>query len=254
MADRARFDLFNDQRLIPPGIKDERAEAILAAFAHGAARFDFGTLLMRRSDEIPDEALPLAVHERSLDEYIPSYGLPARVVRNLVDGSFDVHARQGTDGGMEFGLELIGVRGRLSHWWQQSPEGQPNTHIVTVYANEHIFADEPVFLNARLQGAALSMVDATKRWSQDTSFRLGAGFDDLVLAANRTAAMQVARPAITAGPDTSRRNTITAGNRTAAMQVARRTIQARRDTARRNTVLATNQTTAMQIMRATFAA
>ena len=254
MADRARFELFNDRRLIPPGIGDARSEAVLAAFAHGAALFDVEKLLMRRGDEMPDEALPLAIHERSLGEYIPAYGLPAGVVRGLVDGSFAIHARQGTDGGVSFALALIGARARFDHWWQQQPQGQPNTHKVTVYANRPVFDDEPVLLDEKTTGALVRSIDATRRWSQHASFVIGAGFDRNVAVAERAAAMVVARPRASIRPDTRRANRLLAANRAAALVVTRRMVGARPATRPASTPIAASRAAAAQVQRATFTA
>ena len=172
MADRARFDLFNDRRLIPPGIRDARSEAVLAAFAHGAALMDFRKLLMRRGDEIPDEALPFAIHERSLGEYIPAYGLPAGMVRDLVDGSFDIHARQATEGGMAFGIELIGMTLHLARWYELTPPGPHDTYQAKVFLSGDAYGSAQVPADAMIAAAA-DMLDATRRWSQDMAVLFG---------------------------------------------------------------------------------
>ncbi len=80
--------------------------------------------------------------------------------------------------------------------------GAPNTHTVTVYVNEQIFDDEPTLLNQRVQRAALKIIDATKRWSQETSFQIGAGFDSERALSGGSTAMGFAQDDFDASPDT----------------------------------------------------
>ncbi|KZL24269.1 phage tail protein [Pseudovibrio sp. WM33] len=163
--------------LISSSINEERSRAFLDALEAMVAEFDFSVLMQRNSDEISTEALPLAIHDRSLEEFIAEDGLPEEAVRRLIDEVWKLHEDKGTDDGVALGLSLIGIRPHFEHWWQQEPEGPHDTHKLTVYANEHLFEDEVVLLNEKVQRAALTMVDATKRWSQDTSFELGAEFE-----------------------------------------------------------------------------
>jgi len=170
MSDRARFEAFNDHRLIPPGIMDARSRAILGLFAHGASLFDFKKMLMRRADEIPDAALPLAIHERSLGEYIPDHGLPAPVVRDLIDNSFDIHARQGTDGGVAFALAFLGATATIEQWWQATPMLGHDTHRITIQP-QPLYDDDPG-IGPKTYRALKRTVEATKRKSQGTSWRV----------------------------------------------------------------------------------
>ncbi|AEV36799.1 hypothetical protein PSE_2289 [Pseudovibrio sp. FO-BEG1] len=163
--------------LISSSINEQRSRAFLDAFEAMAAEFDFSVLMQRDSSEISTEALPLAIHDRSLEKFIGEDGLPEEAVRRLIDQVWELHEEKGTDDGVALGLSLIGIRPHFEHWWQQEPEGPHDTHNLTVYANEHLFEDEAVLLNEKVQRAALTMVDATKRWSQDTNFELGAEFE-----------------------------------------------------------------------------
>ncbi len=163
--------------LISSGINEQRSRAVLDAFEVMAAEFDFSVLMQRDSSEISTEALPLAIHDRSLEEFISEDGLPEEAVRRLIDQVWGLHEEKGTDDGVALGLSLIGIRPHFEHWWQQEPEGPHDTHRLTVYANEHLFEDEAVLLNSKVQNAAKTMVDATKRWSQETRFELGAEFE-----------------------------------------------------------------------------
>ncbi|SDR15366.1 phage tail protein [Pseudovibrio sp. Tun.PSC04-5.I4] len=180
--------------LIPPSINEPRTRALLDAFEAMIGAFDFSVLLQRNADETSTEALPLAMHDRSLEEFIGEDGLPEEAVRRLIDEAWPLHEDKGTDDGVALGLSLIGVRPHFEHWWQQEPEGPHDTHNLTVYVNEHLFDDEAVLLNSKVQIAALTMVDATKRWSQDTNFELGAEFETTLSLGLGGACVALAQP------------------------------------------------------------
>lgn len=184
MSEGRTEDRIFPEKLIPPGINDERTRAVLAAFEAMANEFDFRALLMRNSSEIPDEALPLAIHDFSLEEFIPADGLPPRVIGRLIDRAWELHEAQGTDGGVQLGLSLLGIVPEILHWWQQKPQGHHDTHRLTVFVNELLFEGEDAILGRKTQTAAHTMVDATKRWSQDTDFRTGIRQSDDLGVAN----------------------------------------------------------------------
>ena len=161
-----------DQRLIPPGINDERTRALWDAFAHAASEFDFSKLLMRNADEIPDNMLELALHDFSLSEFVAPDGLPIDAARRLIDQAWELHEKQGTDGGMQLGQALLGTSVSINHWWQQNPEPFHDTQIVTVWF-ETLLVDDTVIADAQHQAMARQLIDATKRWSQDIAVVFG---------------------------------------------------------------------------------
>lgn len=156
------------ESLIPPGINDERSRSLLKAFEAMANEFDFSRLLMRNSSEIEDEALSLAVHDFSLDEFIGDDGLPAPLVRKLIDRAWELHELQGLDAGVELAQSLFGIRADIRHWWQEEPRGHHDTHTITLSLGD---GDEPpgVPLGPEVQKTALRTIDVTKRYSQGSS-------------------------------------------------------------------------------------
>lgn len=160
MSDRRFLEI-----LIPPGINDERSRAILGAFKAMAAEFDFSDLLMRKAHEMPTEALPLAVYERSLKEFIAPGGSPEFAVRNLIDKAFVLHEVQGTDEGVKNGLAAFGVNGDVKQWHNFSPAKKPHTHYITIDISKDIF-DKPEFFSEESNQQIWRVIDATKRWSQ----------------------------------------------------------------------------------------
>ncbi|SDQ17110.1 phage tail protein I [Pseudovibrio sp. Tun.PSC04-5.I4] len=165
MADR-RFPY----TLIPPSINEPRTRALLDAFEAMAAEFDFATLMQRYAEETSTAALPLAVHDRSLDEFIGEDGLPDTLVRKLIDQAWDLHEKKGRDEGVKLAQSLLGIAADIEHWWQQEPEGPHDTYQITLRLGDlDDPPDEP--LSLEVQKTALKAIAATKRYSQDTSTR-----------------------------------------------------------------------------------
>lgn len=158
------------QTLIAPGINDERSRAILSAFEAMANAFDFSALLMRRSSEIPDEALPLAIHDFSLSEFVPEDGLPVPVIRKLIDEAWSLHEMQGTDRGVLLGQSMLGIDADVTQWWQENPPAKPHTHVIEANPPQ-IYEDEPGYGEKTFRAIG-HMVDVTKRWSQQSCYRL----------------------------------------------------------------------------------
>ena len=161
------------ETLIPPGINDERSRAILGAFEAMAGEFDFTRLLMRRSAEMPAEVLPLAVAERSLEEFIAPDGSPEAAVRKLIDLAFVLHETKGTDAGVLSALAAFGLEADVLQWFSRSPAGPHDTHTVTVDAAQDIFGDGDLW-GGRVYRQVWRIVDAMKRWSQETYLQMAA--------------------------------------------------------------------------------
>lgn len=209
------------ETLIPPGINDERSRAMLGLFKAMAEDFDFAKLLMRNAGEIPDDALPLAVHDFSLEEFFPPDGLPVEATRKLIDRAWDLHEWQGTDRGVTLGLALLGIRPQITHWFEQEPPGHHDTHDIKVYVGQHLYEGAPSILNDQTQRAALQMIDATKRWSQDTSFALGARFPDTWSVAAASSGLAISRPEASAAPNTDLSTPFSAASAATGLAVAR---------------------------------
>ncbi len=175
-----------DGSLIPPGINDGRIRWLWGSFDAALAEVQLtpATLCMRTSAEMSAEMLPLAVWELSLEEFVPEEGLPEHVVRRLIGRAVELHALKGTDEGVQLGMQvLLGGTAEIVHWWQKTPRGHHDTHTITVWVGE---AWDGGVLTPLQQIAARRMIDATKRWSQDTDFRIGT----LHLTHSGTAAVQ----------------------------------------------------------------
>lgn len=161
------------EKLIPPGINDARTRAFLGAFEAMASEFDFTKLLMRNSSEMPTEVLPLAIAENSLEEFIDPDGSPEEAVRALIDLAFPLHETKGTDGGVLDALAAFDVQAHIAQWYTLNPPGPHDTHTITVDAGQDIFGDGDLW-SARFDRQIWRIINAMKRWSQDTALRLSA--------------------------------------------------------------------------------
>lgn len=169
MAERFRVST------LPPSVRDRRTLAFAEAFQRAFQDPDFRRLLMEHFDSAPSEALPALIREFSIEEFVEP-GMNETVIRRLLAGSFEMHAKKGYLEGIRKGLALIGMSVDWVQWYEKTPKGQPGTHTATVYATEFIFDNQGAILDARVQRAALRMIDGTKRWSQDVEFVIGVGF------------------------------------------------------------------------------
>lgn len=188
-------------QLIPPGVYDERQVALVGAMDAHFQSIDISKFIMVDAWKVDAELLPALAVETSVQKYLTP-DMPEKVVRGLIANSYDLHAKEGYVEGVKLGLSLLGAKVKWVQWHQLTPMGAPNTHTVTVYVNEQIFDDEPVLLNERVQRAALKIIDATKRWSQETNFQIGAGFDNERALSGGSTAMGFAQDNFDASPDT----------------------------------------------------
>jgi phage tail P2-like protein len=162
-----------DTNLIPPSINDARIRYMFAAFDAMLSEFHFADLLMQTSNEMPDEVLELAVADRSLEEFIDEAGSPELAVRKLIDNAFALHETQGTDPGIIDALAAFGMSAEIIQWYEQNPPGPPHTHKINVDTSGDIFGDGEVF-GPRTARQADRIVNAMKRWSQNSAIRLAA--------------------------------------------------------------------------------
>lgn len=156
-----------------PAINDVRGRAILRAVDEMIGETPISSFYVRDADTCPAEVLPALVAEYSLHEFVePS--LPEAIVRRIVKHAYFLQRLAGTDAGVLLGLSLLGVDADITQWWQTEPKGPANTHNVQVFVGEKLF--EPaadIFLSDREIRAARRMIDACKRFSQQTFMRTG---------------------------------------------------------------------------------
>ncbi len=81
-------------RLLPPGVEDDRQQAFVRALDGGLKTIDIQAFIMRDADTVDARLLPFLVHGFSLQEFI-STDLPDRFVRRFIENAYELHARKG---------------------------------------------------------------------------------------------------------------------------------------------------------------
>jgi phage tail P2-like protein len=162
-ADRAR--------LVPPSIGDLRGKAFGEVLAAALDEPEFAKFLLERIDDVDASALPFLIREFSIEEFVEP-GMREAVIRRLLKGSHELHARKGFFDGVRRGLEMLGVS-VLSWrpWLDEVPKAAPGTHVVVVRIDEAVFAAEGQAITTRLQRVVQRMVSGMKRHSQYVGLR-----------------------------------------------------------------------------------
>lgn len=200
--------------LVPPSIADERGRSFGVAMSKAISEADFTRLLFERIDTVDEAALPFLVREFSIEEFVEP-GMSNAVIRQLLKNAYELHASKGFIHGVRRGLLMLGMRVTWQQWFQATPPGQPGTHVITVFVNQYIFSAQNTMIDARVERAALRMINGMKRWSQDVSFRLAVMAKTVIGATAVGEAAQLSRLTGCAEPPT--RTGVAAGSTAAAM-------------------------------------
>lgn len=157
-----RADGFDD-RLIPPGVHDARANGFLAAIREGQDLFppegwliDFAT--------VDASLLPSLVRGLSLQDFMFP-GIDEATVRRFLKAANQLHAEKGKSGGIAFALSLIDLKLDYVDWHEETPPGPPNTYRAVIYATDRTPRDRAA-LPPVVRQAATRMFRNMQRWSQ----------------------------------------------------------------------------------------
>lgn len=160
------------ERATTPQAKDIRGKAFLSAVNRMLGDRPLPGPHMRDPETCPAEVLPALVAEYSMEEFIEP-GLPEHVVRRILKNRWALQTGEGYDAGVKLGLSLLGMTTTIEHWWQVEPKRPANTHDLIFYIGEQLFPNDQVFFGEREKKAALRMIEATKRWSQESTIYVG---------------------------------------------------------------------------------
>ena len=112
------------------------------------------------------------VAEYSMEEFIEP-GLPAHVVRRILQNRWALQSLEGKDAGVKLGLSLLGADVTITQWYQMQPKGAANTHRINCMIEDAIWPVEEGRFGPRQISAMWRMINRTKRFSQDTELRIG---------------------------------------------------------------------------------
>lgn len=201
--------------------------------------------------QCPVELLPYLAWALSVDHWQDDW--PEETKRTVVAASPYVHRVKGTRAAVESALSAIGIKAKIVEWWQETPPARRGTFSITVYVNHHIYADDPVFLNEKIQRDAIKFVKAAKPKSRVFNFIIGANFSAQIGVGNSMALMAIQRETIEADRDSGFSAQIGVGNSMALMAIQQTTIEAGRDSAFINEIGVANAFSILQIHQALFA-
>lgn len=157
--------------LVPPSISDDRQRALAQAFGEALAEIDLSALAMVDPLTVDARLLPYMIREFGAQAFVDP-DLPEAVQRNILKNIWRLKSLHGYDAGVKLGLELLGVETEISHWHQTDPKGAANTQRLTLKLGPALFAYQPAAQQSRELDAAIRMVKATQRLSQEITFVL----------------------------------------------------------------------------------
>lgn len=160
-----------DQRLTRFGAGDARARAFLAVIAKGREEVPPSRFDLIDYDTVDVALLPYLVRARSLQDFMFD-GITEEIVRLFLKNAPQLHAQKGTVKGIRFGLSLLKMRVRWTHWFNAVPQAAPNTYTATAYLDGDLL-NEGATLSPRTRGAATTMVAVMKRHSQEGQLTFG---------------------------------------------------------------------------------
>jgi len=183
--------------LIPPGVNDARSRAFVRALGDVLGTFRTSALLVQDPLTVDARLLPAMTVELAMTEFVWP-GLREVHLRNLLAAAPEIHALTGTVAGARSALAAIGVTVDWTQWYQADPKLYHDTHIVVAYINDHLIEGQPALLTAETQQAVLRLIEATQRWSQDITFKLGVGFRSAAAPVGILQSVEAVKPTMTA--------------------------------------------------------
>lgn len=151
-----------DHRLVPPGVADERGRALIRTLAAAidetppdALRHDWATCDAR--------LLPAGVRGLGLQDLMFD-GITEPIVRRFLANADALKSLAGSLPGIRFAIDLLGLSVRWRSWHAAVPRGPHDTYTARVYLDDILGEGEA--LAPRTRRAAITMIDAQKRWSQ----------------------------------------------------------------------------------------
>lgn len=118
--------------------------------------------------------------------------------RELIREAIPVHKTKGTVGAIRRVLKAVRVNADFKEW-HQIPNAAPYTFQVTAWANDNR-PGEGSIISPQLEERLRALVDAAKNERSHYTFRLGARFDDGLVAANAYQLQQHSRRSAEAQP------------------------------------------------------
>ena len=217
---------FISSNIIPPGINDKRSRALIDAYSQELESISLDDLLVNDALTVDARLLPAMTVARSMSDFV--YPNMREIhLRQLLNDYREIHANSGYIKGVKRALSALGVTVSWTQWFEETPKAQPNTHKVTAFIGENLFAGEASFLNAQTQIAVLGFINLTKRWSQDVDFNLGVSLSSKMGTAGAVSGFAVAKKTVTAKRPNVFKSGLGLAGAVSGLQVMKLTFEAR---------------------------
>lgn len=164
------------QELISPSVNDKRNRALISAASSELDRRKLSDLKTIDALTVDKKLLPAMIVARAMTDFMYP-GMREEDVRNLLHNAREIHAKSGFIAGTRLALRSIGIEVSWTQWWQQSPMGHHNTHIVDINLSDQLFSGQDDLLDPRAFDLIRKFVDLTKRFTQDIAIRFLASGD-----------------------------------------------------------------------------
>lgn len=148
------------------------------------------------SARCPPNFLPWLAWSRKVEGWEAAYTDEQR--RALIREAIPIHKTKGTEGAIRRVLKAVRVNADYKEW-REIPNAAPYTFQLTAWANDNR-PGEGSIISPQLEERLRALVDATKNERSHYTFRLGARFDDGLVAANASHLRQRTRRSAEAQP------------------------------------------------------
>ena len=163
----------NNQSLLPIN-----ATAFLKDLESVTAKsLDLKTLnrFVNNPDEAPENILPWIGWSLSIDTWDDNWSL--EVKRKMIRNSLILHKIKGTKGAVKRALEILGVKVKITEWWEVNPKLTPHTFQLTAYLNDNLDKNKNIIITQDTQKKLVNLINNVKPLRSHLDFKLGVNFE-----------------------------------------------------------------------------
>ena len=142
-----------------------------------AKSLDLKTLnrFVNNPDEAPENILPWIGWSLSIDTWDDNWSL--EVKRKMIRNSLILHKIKGTKGAVKRALEILGVKVKITEWWEVNPKLTPHTFQLTAYLNDNLDKNKNIIITQDTQKKLVNLINNVKPLRSHLDFKLGVNFE-----------------------------------------------------------------------------
>ena len=129
-------------------------------------------------DLAPDNILPWLAFSVSVDNWSDNWSLAVK--REMIKNSISLHQIKGTKKAIKKALEIIGVSGEITEWWELNPKMTPHSFNITAYLNDNLNENSDVIISLDTQQKLINLIENVKPARSHFNFKLGARFESQI--------------------------------------------------------------------------